>query len=249
MPEGEPPHAASPVAPPLLAALLDAAIQKAEEAAKRAERAAVRPKYWLIAGFLFALVGAVLVFALRDSDASVLGVRLQPFGGVLFAVGALTIAAAAIGAIGDGKGSAAANAEGIQSIGGLIAVIVGITAVTALTIVTLTRLDNKDSAVAVTSSAFGIISAVVGAYLGIKISSDNAANADEEAKQAALDEAKKAAIAQHVAHVASSELEATRKKASDVVTPQQAAEIKDARVEAGEKAARITDPAKGGGSE
>jgi hypothetical protein len=247
MPECEP-SGGLQAASPLLTALLEATVKRAEEAVERAEKAAVRPKYWLVGGFLFALVGAVLAFALKDSDAAVLGVRLQPLGGVLFAVGALIIAAAAIGSIGDGKGSAASNAEGIKSIGGLIAVVVGITAVTALTIVTLTRLDNKDSAVAVTSSAFGIISAVVGAYLGIKISSDNAANADEEVKKAALGEAKKAAIAQHVAHVASSELEATRKKADEVVTQAQAAEIKDARVQAGEEAARITDPAKGGES-
>lgn len=242
------PQPALPAAPQLLAALLNEAVKKAEEAAARAERAAVRPRYWLIAGFLFALVGAVLAFALRDSNASVLGVRLQPFGGVLFAVGALMIAAAAIGAIGDGKGGAAANAEGIKSIGGLIAVIVGITAVTALTIVTLTRLGSKDSAVAVTSSAFGIISAVVGAYLGIKISSDNAANADEEATQAALDESAKAAVAQHVARRTKSELEAIKETANDMVTREQAAEIREARLQAGEKAARITDPPKGGGS-
>ncbi len=241
MSEGEPPT-------PSLAPLLDEAVKKAEEAAKRAERAAVRPRYWLIGGFLFAFVGAVLAFALRDSDASVLGVRLQPFGGVLFAVGALTIAAAAIGSIGDGKGGAAANAEGIKSIGGLIAVIVGITAVTALTIVTLTRLESKASAIAVTSSAFGIISAVVGAYLGIKISSDNTTHADDKAKKTAIDEAKKAAIAQHAAHIASSELEATREKANDLVTREQAAQIKEARVQAGEEAARISDPAKGGGA-
>jgi len=199
---------------------------------------------------LFALVGAVLAFALKDSDAAVLGVRLQPFGGVLFATGALIVAAAAIGSISDGKGSTATNAEGIKSIGGLIALVVGITAVTALTIVTLTHLGSgsKSSAVAVTSSAFGIISAVVGAYLGIKISSDNAANADDEVKKAALDEAKKAAVAQHLAHIASSELEATKKKANDVVTREQAAEIREARVQAGEEAARKTDPAKGGGS-
>jgi hypothetical protein len=246
MPESEP-ATALPAIPPLSAALLSEALKKAEEAVEKAEKAAARPKYWLLGGFLFALVGAVLAFALEDSDAAVLGVRLQPFGGVLFATGALIIAAAAVGSIGDGKGGGGANAEGIKSIGGLIAVVVGITAVTALTIVTLTRLESKASAVAVTSSAFGIISAVVGAYLGIKISSDNAANADEEVKKAALEEAKKAAIAQHVAHVTSSELKATREKTSDLVSDQEAAEIKEARIQAGEEAARITDPAKGGG--
>ncbi len=222
-------------------------MKKAEEAAKRAEKAAVGPKYWLISGFLFAFVGAVLAFALEESDPSVLGVSLQPFGGVLFAAGVLMIAGAGIASIGGTAGGT--SAEGIKSVGGLIAVVVGITAVTALTIVTLTQLGigHKDSMVAVTSSAFGIISAVVGAYLGIKISSDNTINADEEAKKAALAEAKKAAIAQHRAHVTSSELEATRRKADTIVKPEEAAEIKEARIKAGEEAARIADPTKGVG--
>ncbi|HEX3609463.1 MAG TPA: hypothetical protein VHU14_07340 [Solirubrobacterales bacterium] len=241
MPEGEAPTALPTVspAPPLLAALLDAALKKAEEAVEKAERAAVRPKYWLIAGFLFALVGAVLAFALRDSDASVLGVRLQPLGGVLFAVGALTIAAAAIGSIGDGKGSAAASAESIKSIGGLIAVVVGITAVTSLAIVTLTRLDNKASAVAVTSSAFGIISAVIGAYLGIKISSDNTATAG--------DEATKAALARQKAEVAQQKL-LNLTKTLEKVAPERAKDVKAATYHADTEGPQPADPPPGGGS-
>lgn len=213
-------------------------MKRAEEAVERAEKAAMRPRYWLIGGFLFAFVGAVLAFALKDSDAAVLGVRLQPLGGVLFAVGALTIAGAAIGSIGDGKGSAAANAEGIKSIGGLIALVVGITAVTALTIVTLPRVDDKASAVAVTSSAFGIISAVVGAYLGIKISSDNTANAG--------DEATKAALAQQEAEVAQKKLATMTKKLDDIV-PERANEVKAATYHADAEGRRPVDPPPGGG--
>jgi hypothetical protein len=245
MPECEPPN--TPAAPlsNLLDPLLSEAVKRAEDAAKRAEKAAVRPKYWLIVGFLFAFVGAVLAFALKESDPSILGVSLQPFGGVLFAAGALIIAGAGIASIGNANGGP--DVDGIKSIGGLIAVVVGITAVTALTIVTLTKLGSKDSMVAVTSSAFGIISAVVGAYLGIKISSDNTANTGEEAQKAALAEAKKAVLAQQRAHITNSELEATREKADTIVTPQQAAEIKEARVKAGEEATRIAGPTKGVG--
>lgn len=215
------------------------AVKTAEDAAKRAEAAAVRPRYWLIAGLSFALVGAVLAFALKDSDASVLGVSLQPFGGVLFAAGALLIGGAAIVSMGSGNGGT--SAEGIKSVGGLIAVVVGITAVTALTIVTLTQLkDEKDSIVAVTSSAFGIISAVVGAYLGIKISSETTAKASDEAKHAA--------VAEHVANVASSERDAVASRAKDFVTADQAVAIHAAANQAGEAAARTTHPPAGGGA-
>ncbi len=130
-----------------------------------------KPRYWLICGVAFALVGAVLVAALKDSDASVLGVDLQALGGVLFAAGVLLMAAAGTQSLaGDGNGL---TAEGIKSVGGLIVVVTGIIAVTALTIVTTQAGDlSKESVVAITSSAFGIISTVIGAYLGIKISSE-----------------------------------------------------------------------------
>jgi len=215
------------------------AVKKAEEAALRAEQAAVRPRYWLIAGLSFALAGAVLAFALKDSNASVLGVDLQPFGGVLFAAGALLIAGAAIGSM--GSGDSGMNADSIKSVGGLIAVVVGITAVTALTIVTLTQLggDNKDSVVAVTSSAFGIISAVVGAYLGIKISSETTAKASDEARVAA--------VSQHMAHIAKSELDAVASEAEGFATPAEASAIKTARIEAAEEATRTANPRGGGG--
>jgi hypothetical protein len=172
----------------------EAATQRAEAAAEKAESAAKRPGYLLAAGFLFALVGAVLAFTLKDSDASVLGVSLEPLGGVLFATGVLLIAGGAttsmrLGAGDEGK-SGGADANSIKTIGGLLAVLASITAVTALTIVTLTKLGsgNRESMIAVTSSAFGIISAVVGAYLGIKITAESATKTNEEAKNAAVAE-------------------------------------------------------------
>jgi hypothetical protein len=237
MPEREPPSELQG-SPPLSTALLEATVKRAEEAVERAEKAAVRPRYWIIGGFLFAFVGAVLAFALKDSDAAVLGVRLQPLGGVLFAVGALTIAAAAIGSIGDGKGSAAPSAESIKSIGGLIAVVVGITAVTALAIVTLTRLENKASAVAVTSSAFGIISAVVGAYLGIKISSDNTANAGEEAT--------KAIVSQRETERAERKVSAITARLEQI-NPEIAKEAKVAAYHADQEEPPAANPSPGGG--
>ena len=237
MPDHGSPAASSPTAP-LSAASLSEALKKIEEAAERAEKAVVRPRYWLIGGFSLAFVGAVLAFALKDSDAAVLGVRLQPLGGVLFAVGALIIAAAAIGSIGDGKGGAGSSAESIKSIGGLIAVVVGIVAVTSLAIVTLTRLDNKASAVAVTSSAFGIISAVVGAYLGIKISSDNTANSGEEAT--------KAVVSQRETERAERKVTAMTERLEEI-DPEIAKEAKIAAYHADQEGPPAADPPPGGG--
>jgi hypothetical protein len=189
------------------------ATRKAEVAADKAEKAAKRPGYLLGVGFLFALVGAVLAFALKDGDASALGVSLESFGGVLLAAGALLLAGGAIASTrlagGEGSNGYGPDANSIKTIGGLLAVLGGITAVTALAIVTLTKLDteNSESMIAVTSSAFGIISAVVGAYLGIKITADSSNKTNEEAKNAA--------VAQHEAALAQKEKSAVEEKVAD----------------------------------
>jgi hypothetical protein len=225
-------------------ALAEEAAKKAEAAAGRAAQTVKGTKYMMVGGFAFALVGAVLAFALAESDPSVLGVRLQPFGGVLFAVGVLLIAAAAFSSMGGGGGATDSNS--IKTVGGLIAVVAGITAVGVLTVVTLTQLgpDEHDSMVAVTSSAFGIISAVVGAYLGIKITADTADKASEQAKGAA--------VARHEADVKEQKISTvneTLKKlvAEDKVSKAGADAITEASVEA-EEEARAPHPPLGGGA-
>jgi hypothetical protein len=214
----------------------EAATQRAEAAAVKAEKAAKRPGYLLAAGFLFALVGAVLAFALEESDVSALGVSLESLGGVLLASGALLVAGAAIAParFGGGSGGSAGGGAGsgtdtnsIKAIGGLIAVLGGITAVTALTIVTLTKLGSEnESTIAVTSSAFGIISAVIGAYLGIKITADSNTKTNEEAKNAA--------VAEHEVNLAKSQVSAMEEAVKDK-DPGLAEEAKTAGQEAREK--------------
>ena len=146
-----------------------------------------KPRYWLIAGVAFALTGAVLTFALKDGGASALGVQLDALGGILFAAGVLLMAAAGVQSLGSGESGL--NADGIKSVGGLIAVVTGIVAVTALTIVTTQAASlSKEAIVAITSSAFGIISTVIGAYLGIKISSEASAKTNESLTSVALDQ-------------------------------------------------------------
>lgn len=244
---------ASGPADPVTLEAIEKATQRAEEAAARAQKAAAPPRYWLLVGLIFAFVGAVLSFALKESDPSVLGVRLEPFGGVLFALGVLLMVGAAIGSIGrggrTGTGGAVSaggtvsadcnDASSIKSIGGLIAVVTGVAAVTGLAVVTLTQLENKSSMVAVTSSAFGIISAVVGAYLGIKITADTSSKASDEAKNAA--------VAEHVAAVANSKYEGAAAEAEKNLSPPEAQKIKTAGIEAAAEAARTTDPPSGGG--
>jgi len=180
----------------------------------------------------------VLAFALEESDPSVLGVSLRPFGGVLFAAGVLIVAGAGIASIGSGDGGP--NAEGIKSVGGLIAVLVGIIAVTTLTIVTITLYgsDSKESVIAITSSAFGVISAVIGAYLGIKISSETNAEASGEAKAAA--------VSKRNAEDAQEEL-LTLTKALEEVAPEKAHKVKAVAYQAGKEKMSLDDPPPGGG--
>jgi hypothetical protein len=201
----------------------------------------VNARQWAVVGAVLAVAGAVLAFALENQDASALGISLRPFGGVLLVVGVILLGGLAIaGMSGDVEGSKGASSfESIKMIGGLIAVVFGITAVTALTIVTLTQLgsDNKDSIVAVTSSAFGIISAVVGAYLGIKVSSDTSAKAS--------DEGKRAAVAQHEAKIARREV-AEMKKTAEEEDPDLAEKLDVASEQAREdEVSRIARPPAG----
>jgi len=127
------------------------------------------------------------------------------------------------------------NTNKLKAIGGLIAVGIGVAAVTGLAIITITRLktDETESIVAVTSSAFGIISAVVGAYLGIKITADTTARAGENVK--------KAAVAEHEAFIAQEQVSAMEESA-EKRAPEEALAIKTAAVEAREEAARTRPP-------
>lgn len=209
-------------------------------------------KQWLGIGFVVALIGAVLVFALDLSDPTVAGVDLHAFGGVLLAAGALLMGGAALGggasggSTGGDNGGGATDSNSIKAIGGLIAVVAAIVAVGALTVVTLTQLGstNKDSMIAVTSSAFGIISAVVGAYLGIKITADTSEKASEQAKSAA--------VAQHEAEVKEKKISTvneTLKKlvSEDKVSAEGATELTEASI-AVEEEARAPNPSYGGGA-
>lgn len=79
------------------------------------------------------------------------------------------------------------TAESIRSVGGLVVVVIGVMAVTALAITTMAPIrSGKDanSMIPLATAAIGVISAVVGSYLGIKIGTDQSATFAEDANRA-----------------------------------------------------------------
>ena len=86
-----------------------------------------------------------------------------------------------------GQNKVLPTAESIRSVGGLVVVVIGVLAVTTLAIVTMALIrSGKDanSMIPLATAAFGVISAVVGAYLGIKIGSDQSATFAQDANRA-----------------------------------------------------------------
>jgi apolipoprotein N-acyltransferase len=88
---------------------------------------------------------------------------------------------------GPGDNKILPTAESIQSVGGLVAVLFGVFAITALAISTMAFIDSGKDAntmIPLTTAAFGVISAVVGAYLGIKIGTDQSKGLAQDASEA-----------------------------------------------------------------
>jgi len=162
---------------------------------------------WLLLGALaLGVIGGALAFAIHPSDASAGPFDLKAVGGVILAAAALLAAGAAIsGGVNvcrkpadKGKPSSGAapsettgtlhlDPESLRTITGLVAVVTAIVAVAVLTVIAINLLgggDGKESTVAITTSAFGIVSAVVSAYLGIKAT----VNASDKALRVALGE-------------------------------------------------------------
>jgi hypothetical protein len=139
-------------------------------------------------GATLAVAGGALAFALKDTGESFWIFELQALGGVLLAAGVLLTCGMAVMAMGDGNGDGGPGQGNgpdhrtVKTLGGLIAVVVGVGAVALLAIVTITRSGENDG-VAIASSAFGVISALVGAYLGIKVSTDTNEKAAEQVEK------------------------------------------------------------------
>jgi apolipoprotein N-acyltransferase len=79
------------------------------------------------------------------------------------------------------------SAQSIQSVGGLVAVVIGVLAITALAVSTMAFIDSGKDAntmIPLSTAAFGVISAIVGAYLGIKIGTDQSKGLADDVSQA-----------------------------------------------------------------
>ena len=152
---------------------------------------------WITFGVFFgvAILGGVLAFAIDDGH-----LRAKPLGLVLLTAGAVLV----VGWCGDrwfSRTARAGNTEGskpnppagpspaptgidaLRAVAGLIAVLAAVGSIVALFVLTISLKSGftADNAIAFATSAFGVISAITGAYLGIKITSDQAAGTQQAA--------------------------------------------------------------------
>jgi hypothetical protein len=151
------------------------------------------------------------------------------------------------------SGKSAGNSKGwetdnVRAVTGLLVVIAGILAVVALAVVAVVLLggENKSSIVAVTTSALGIISAVVSSYLGIKATANMAAHT----ASASAESAGEAAVAQNEARVKKAKVDSFNQEIdkqldAEELKPKVAKKLRDASIKA-EEDARQTDPPGGG---
>lgn len=114
------------------------------------------------------------------------------------------------------------SADNIKTIGGLVAVAIGVLAITTLAIATMAFIDSgKDATtlVPLSTAAFGVISTLVGAYLGIKIGTDQSKSLAQDASQAHANasqaQAKLAAIQGYVDPARAHEAQEAAEKAAD----------------------------------
>jgi hypothetical protein len=123
------------------------------------------------AAMVVGVIGAALVFALDDND-SIGPLNAQPLGGVLIGLALVLLVGEVISASKPRDGDPISD-ENLRAVTGLVAVVAGVVAIGALTIIAVELLDvgeegSTEATVAITTSAFGIVSTVVTAYLGIK---------------------------------------------------------------------------------
>jgi hypothetical protein len=199
-------------------------------------------------GVVLCAVGAILAFTLK-SDPAWGEVELDALGLVTLVLGAVLLSATALAFVGVAPGRPATNgnntsgsgssSEGpIRALGSLLGVVVAITAVTVIGLVTITKFAgtdaDKDSIVAIATSAFGVVSAIVAAFLGIKVTADQGA----QIVSAKEDQVK---TAQEDAQAAQNAVAAVEQVAKSIDDPKAQQKIDDA-IKAGSKVAEKTSP-------
>ncbi len=139
-------------------------------------------------GVALALIGAILAFALAKPETVFVGLRLRAVGWIALVFGLSVLAVSRVwrqqgGAPEESRGQTPlVTGASVLPTGGLMAVIVAILAVLGMGVFTIIRLgtDDSTSAVAIATAAFGVISAVVGAYLGLRVGTQGAAGVQED---------------------------------------------------------------------
>lgn len=137
---------------------------------------------------------------------------------------------------------------------GLAALIVTIVAVVALAGVTAVLLGggvNSESTVAIVTAAFGIISTVATAYLGIKATANSSVEAAAAASAGGSETGDEAAVARYEEGVKKSKVdrineEIDKREEKGEIPTKLATELRNASVEA-EEEARKRHPSEGGG--
>jgi hypothetical protein len=144
--------------------------------------------------------------------------------------------------------------EKLRSKTGLAALIVTIVAVVFLAGLTAILLGggvNSESTVAIVTAAFGIISTVATAYLGIKATANSSVEAAAAASAGGSDANDEVAVARYEEEVKKSKVdrlneEIDQREQKGEISPKVAKELRDASVQA-EEEARESHPPKGGG--
>ncbi len=131
--------------------------------------------------------------------------------------------------------------EALRAITNLAAVLAGIVAVAVLTVITIELLNGEEkseAAIAITTAAFGIISTVITAYLGIKATANAAGKTEEASKDAAVARYEEGIKEEKVNRFND---EINKLVGENELTGEAAEKLRNASIDA-EKQARQTDP-------
>lgn len=136
--------------------------------------------------------------------------------------------------------------ESLRALTNLLAVLAGIIAVAGLTVVAIELLNSEEkseAAIAITTAAFGIISTVITAYLGIKATANAAGRAEGETSE----EAEAAVLARYEEKIKKKKVdrineELDKGEKEGEIRPEVAERLRKASVAAEEEARRTDAP-------
>jgi mannitol-specific phosphotransferase system IIBC component len=149
-----------------------------------------------------------------------------------------------------GTGKERTSIESLRAITNLAAVLAGIIAVAGLTVVAIELLNSEEkseAAIAITTAAFGIVSTVVTAYLGIKATANASDNKIAAATDKIAEVGGEAAVARQEESVKRRKVdrlneEIDRGEEANEISKEMAQKLRGASVEAEERARQVDAP-------